>query len=89
MLYEVITSIRAEALSALAQGVLDAEVKQALIEEVRTQEYTTAYLAADILGAKGVTEVKETYCLKPMNCPHHHRIYAARMRSYRDLPLRP
>ncbi len=33
-------------------------------------------------------EVKETYYLKPMNCPHHHRIFAARPRSYRDLPLR-
>ena len=32
--------------------------------------------------------VKEVYCLKPMNCPHHHRIFAARKRSYRDLPLR-
>ena len=32
--------------------------------------------------------VKEAYCLKPMNCPHHHRIFAARPRSYRDLPLR-
>ena len=31
---------------------------------------------------------KETYFLKPMNCPHHHRIFAARKRSYRDLPLR-
>lgn len=35
-----------------------------------------------------VTETKETYCLKPMNCPHHHKIFASRMRSYRDLPLR-
>jgi threonyl-tRNA synthetase len=32
--------------------------------------------------------VKETYVLKPMNCPHHHAIYSARLRSYRDLPLR-
>lgn len=30
----------------------------------------------------------EQYLLKPMNCPHHHRIYANEMRSYRDLPLR-
>jgi len=30
----------------------------------------------------------ENYYLKPMNCPHHHKIYASRMRSYRDLPLR-
>ncbi len=28
------------------------------------------------------------FYLKPMNCPHHHLIYASRMRSYRDLPLR-
>ena len=35
-----------------------------------------------------VEEVKDVYCLKPMNCPHHHRIFAARKRSYRDLPLR-
>jgi len=28
------------------------------------------------------------YFLKPMNCPHHHQLYAARPRSYRDLPLR-
>ena len=28
------------------------------------------------------------YYLKAMNCPHHHRIYAAEPRSYRDLPLR-
>ncbi len=23
-----------------------------------------------------------------MNCPHHHKIYASQLRSYRDLPLR-
>ena len=32
--------------------------------------------------------VRETYMLRPMNCPHHHKIYASRLRSYRDLPLR-
>jgi threonyl-tRNA synthetase len=30
----------------------------------------------------------ETFVIKPMNCPHHTQIYASRMRSYRDLPLR-
>jgi threonyl-tRNA synthetase len=28
------------------------------------------------------------FYLKPMNCPHHHMIYKAQPRSYRDLPLR-
>ncbi|MEX0928819.1 MAG: threonine--tRNA ligase [Balneolales bacterium] len=30
----------------------------------------------------------EQYLLKPMNCPHHHRIYDHDMKSYRDLPVR-
>ena len=30
----------------------------------------------------------EQYLLKPMNCPHHHRIYSNKLHSYRDLPLR-
>jgi threonyl-tRNA synthetase len=30
----------------------------------------------------------ERYYLKAMNCPHHHRIFAAEPKSYRDLPLR-
>ncbi len=28
------------------------------------------------------------YYVKPMNCPHHHKIYASSPKSYRDLPLR-
>lgn len=28
------------------------------------------------------------YYVKPMNCPFHHKIFAAEQRSYRDLPLR-
>ena len=32
--------------------------------------------------------VEERYYLKAMNCPHHHKLFAALPRSYRDLPLR-
>jgi threonyl-tRNA synthetase len=39
-------------------------------------------------GAEDEEKVSEEYVLRPMNCPHHHRIYAARPRSYRDLPMR-
>lgn len=28
------------------------------------------------------------YYLKAMNCPHHHKIFASKSRSYRELPLR-
>ena len=30
----------------------------------------------------------DLYYLKAMNCPHHHKLFAAVPRSYRDLPLR-
>lgn len=33
-------------------------------------------------------ETSDELVLKPMNCPHHTRIFASRPRSYRDMPLR-
>lgn len=33
-------------------------------------------------------ETSDQLVLKPMNCPHHTRIYASQPRSYRDLPVR-
>ena len=42
--------------------------------------------ADDAAGEGGA--VKEAYRLRPMNCPHHHKVFAAVPRSYRDLPLR-
>src|SRR5256886_2953610 len=45
----------------------------------------------DDVGAseRGALERGATkYYMKAMNCPHHHRIFAAQPRSYRDLPLR-
>jgi len=38
------------------------------------------YPAMELEGTK--------YYLKAMNCPHHHKIFAAESRSYRELPLR-
>ena len=33
-------------------------------------------------------ETSDQLILKPMNCPHHTRIYASQPRSYKDLPIR-
>lgn len=33
-------------------------------------------------------ETSDNFVMKPMNCPHHTRIYASRPRSYRELPIR-
>jgi threonyl-tRNA synthetase len=40
------------------------------------------------LNERGEVQSVERYYLKAMNCPHHHKIFAAVPRSYRDLPLR-
>jgi threonyl-tRNA synthetase len=37
---------------------------------------------------KELEELGDRYYLKAMNCPHHHKLFAAIPRSYRDLPLR-
>ena len=33
-------------------------------------------------------ETSDQLVMKPMNCPHHTRIFASQPRSYRDMPLR-
>lgn len=33
-------------------------------------------------------ETNDELVMKPMNCPHHTRIYESQARSYRDLPIR-
>ena len=35
-----------------------------------------------------ISELGNRYYLKAMNCPHHHKLFGAVPRSYRELPLR-
>ncbi len=67
------------------------------IEGLRTLDGS---LADDLLAAseqgkqpllkriEAALEVSDGYLLRPMNCPHHIRIFASEPRSYRDLPIR-
>jgi threonyl-tRNA synthetase len=41
-----------------------------------------------ILARLNKLPAPDRYYLKAMNCPHHHKLFAALPRSYRDLPLR-
>ena len=43
---------------------------------------------SEVFGELDTLPPKDIYYLKAMNCPHHHKLFAARPRSYRDLPLR-
>ncbi len=49
-------TIRAEALNALYQLPMDKHAVQALISEVKNHAFTTAYIAADILGVKEIKQ---------------------------------
>lgn len=40
----------------------------------------------DLFKVKGRGDTE--FAIKPMNCPHHTQIFAAKPRSYRDLPIR-
>ena len=49
-------------------------------------EVATRFLVANMFVERYGTA--DRYYLKAMNCPHHHKLFAAVPRSYRDLPLR-
>jgi len=69
-------TIMDELLKLKGQGVSADDEKLKTLE----REMLDLTLQQDALGEK--------YYLKAMNCPHHHRIFAAEPKSYRDLPLR-
>ena len=50
--------------------------------------YPPMHLDAEFDDSGQVTKPGQDYYLKPMNCPMHNLIFAARGRSYRELPLR-
>jgi predicted MFS family arabinose efflux permease len=49
-------TIRAEALQALADVPLNESAVQALVSDVKNHAFTTAYLAAEIMGSRGLRE---------------------------------
>ena len=55
-------------------------------EEADFDSHAKSELFVNIFKASFSHE--DRYYLKAMNCPHHHKLFAAVPRSYRDLPLR-
>jgi len=66
------------------------EVEKGTVSPSDAQALITAFEAKNKNASELVEKSPdpERYYLKAMNCPHHHRIFAAEPRSYRDLPLR-
>jgi threonyl-tRNA synthetase len=52
-----------------------------------SQLATEGCTCGDLINRMSAGEI-DGYLLKPMNCPHHIRIFASEKRSYRDLPVR-
>jgi threonyl-tRNA synthetase len=76
------------------QGLLYAEInvvaellKKSREKDPDSEEHSGLILKREELQ-KELNGLGDRYYLKAMNCPHHHRIFAAEPRSYRDLPLR-
>ena len=85
---ELVESGDLERVASLKNSIMNCE--QVMHEEVGVGRSETA-LPLDDRRVKLEQELEglvERYYLKAMNCPHHHRIFAAEPRSYRDLPLR-
>ena len=58
------------------------------VVESRRLDDASAEGVEPALDASEALRIKDAYRLRPMNCPHHHRVFASSPRSYRDLPLR-
>jgi threonyl-tRNA synthetase len=61
------------------QPIVEHETLSALAREGCT--------CADLMNRMDTGEV-DGYLLRPMNCPHHIRIFASQPHSYRDMPVR-
>jgi threonyl-tRNA synthetase len=68
-------------------GSFDDWVKS-LPERDRDYMKDLALGALSARAADAFTTTGDRYFLKAMNCPHHHKLFGAVPRSYRDLPLR-
>ncbi len=75
----IITAERGKRNSGLSANELDD--LQTELNSLKPETRNLEFEIENMLGG-------DRYYLKAMNCPHHHRIFAAEPRSYRDLPLR-
>jgi threonyl-tRNA synthetase len=87
---------------AMVRNLLEDFLKQKLLEAGYELVYTPHIGKIDLYQTSGhypyyshsqfppvqMRDSEEQYLLKPMNCPHHCRIYGSDMHSYRDLPIR-
>jgi threonyl-tRNA synthetase len=63
-------------------------IEHQIEKDYAPREIESAWNEKKALEAKLKALHFDRYYLKAMNCPHHHKLFGAVPRSYRDLPLR-
>jgi threonyl-tRNA synthetase len=85
------TAIRDELEKLMKELEWDAGFERVVTPQIAREAlyYRTGHLPyyADSMFPRMQSE-HAVFALRPMNCPHHHKLFAARKRSYRELPLR-
>jgi threonyl-tRNA synthetase len=67
----------------------DAATKEDLFEKLELVRFAERADEVKLRELKQIADsIGDRYYLKAMNCPHHHKLFAAVPHSYRDLPLR-
>ncbi|HEV2965970.1 MAG TPA: threonine--tRNA ligase [Chthoniobacterales bacterium] len=69
------------------EEIYEARQKMVSEKEAKAADDNLRHFALTNILRAGATQ-PDRYYLKAMNCPHHHKLFAALPRSYRDLPLR-
>jgi threonyl-tRNA synthetase len=69
------------------RAMLQQQLESGQSSDPQTGDQFDAWEQRDRIESK-IDQLTDRYYLKAMNCPHHHKLFAALPRSYRDLPLR-
>jgi len=82
------TRLIKEKVHKLRDEALTEAEKDAIIADIELLVGFDHSTDADAVVEQIFQKLGDRYYLKAMNCPHHHKLFAAVPRSYRDLPLR-
>jgi threonyl-tRNA synthetase len=85
--YEEIHDRIRNLLETLEDKVSTLEARESLERTSNDLRQVTGQIAS-LSSTVDAKLTQQRYYLKAMNCPHHHKLYDAIPRSYRDLPLR-
>jgi len=87
---DAVVQLRGHSLSDLEREAIEMDRQMHQWRDARLGEVVQARRdrAQSLISKTRALRMSSRYYLKAMNCPHHHKLYDAIPRSYRDLPLR-